>query len=170
MSASQFFDRMLSNFRSSIHTCLIGRIERFDPVKMQADVQPLFYDEQNHAPMPLLLSVPVAPQKAGGFFIRMPYKKGDLVVVVCAQQDIDEITLKGEMKQHNSGRKHDLSDAIVVCGFHPFSLKLPEEHKEDLLFATEDMKAKFVITKDRQILIHAENGVQIVGKDTSGAW
>lgn len=190
MSAPEFFNQMRKSLRAETNTCLIGRVENFDPVKMKADVQPLVLDEKGEQ-LPMLVDVPVQLFRAGGFIIRPPYTKGDLVYVACAQHDIDDVIMTGRVSNQANTRQHDLTDAVVIGGLHPFSEDLPAAHSEDMLIATESMSAKIVITKDGSINLEAEEkpigitapkgislsatdpegvGVTITGKSSVASW
>ena len=102
---------------------------------------------------PLLIEVPVSFIKAGPFVIRPPYKKGDIVLVVFADEDIDNVLLSGSVSEPNSTRKHSLDDAIIVGGIMPFTQTLPNEHIEDLVIAKDDFTTKIVVKEDGEIII-----------------
>lgn len=190
MSATEFFDTMIQNLIDNFNTGLIGQIEKYDPVQMKADVQPLIRDRDGDSLSPLL-NIPVNLFRAGGFIIRPPYKKGDLVYVACAQHDIDDVIETGKISMRANARQHNLTDAVVIGGLNPFSHPLPAAHGEDMLIATESLSAKIIITKEGEIHLEATEkpigitapkgislsatdpegvGVTIVGKDSSGSW
>ena len=93
-NAVKFFDGLIGETLEGIHTCMLAKINKFDHKKMKAEVVPLHKRrlvDGRTKEYPLLLEVPVAFFYANGFFIRPPYKKGDLVVVIFAESEIDKL-------------------------------------------------------------------------------
>ena len=152
-----FFNSLKKQFATDVHTCMIARIERFDPGKMKADVKPLGKIKLcgKAQEMPLIIEVPVSFIKAGSFFIRPPYNKGDLVFIIFAEHDIDNVMFTGQEEQANSSRQHSLDDAIVVGGIMPFTQSMPETDANSLIIAKTDLSSKVVLTDDGKIVIEA---------------
>lgn len=150
-SPMDFFNKLSGNLVNGINSCMLGRIETFDASKMKANVIPLVKNKDGDKPM--LIEVPVSFIKAGPFLIRPPYKKGDIVLVVFADEDIDNVLLSGNISEPNSTRKHSLDDAIIVGGIMPFTQTLPDEHIEDLVIAKDDFTTKIVVKEDGEIII-----------------
>jgi len=150
-SPLDFFSKLSGNLINGINSCMLGRIETFDASKMKANVIPLVKNKDGDKP--ILIEVPVSFIKAGPFLIRPPYKKGDIVLVVFADEDIDNVLLSGKVSEPNSIRKHSLDDAIVVGGIMPFTQTLPNEHIEDLVIAKDDFTTKIVVKEDGEIII-----------------
>jgi len=150
-SPMDFFNKLSGNLVNGINSCMLGRIETFDASKMKANVIPLVKSKDGDKPM--LIEIPVSFIKAGSFLIRPPYKKGDIVLVVFADEDIDNVLLSGNISEPNSTRKHSLDDAIVVGGIMPFTQTLPNEHIEDLVIAKDDFTTKIVVKEDGEIII-----------------
>lgn len=126
--AVKFFDGILGEMAQGIHTCMLGQINKFDHKKMKAEVIPLHKRRLSNGQTieyPLLLEVPVAFFYANGFFIRPPYKKGDTVIVVFAESDIDRILLSASKEDPGTNRRHSLQDAIVIGSWLNYSDELP---------------------------------------------
>lgn len=158
-SPSQFFNMLSGNLTGQINSCMLGKIEKFDPTTMKAQVVPLIKDK------PMLIEVPVSFMRAGPFIIRPPYKKGDMVLIVFADADIDNILLTGDVSEPNTNRSHSMDDAIVVGGIMPFTANLPGEHADDLVIAKSDLTVKIVLTQDGNIII--QGGKVFLGSDTA---
>ncbi len=167
-SPMDFFNKLSGSLVNEINSCMLGRIETFDASKMKANVVPLVKNKDGNKPM--LIEVPVSFIKAGPFLIRPPYKKGDIVLVVFADEDIDNVLLSGNVSEPNSTRKHSLDDAIVVGGVMPFTNTLPGEHGEDLVIGKDDFTAKIVIKEDGEILIESDKGITISGPSRTESW
>ena len=121
---------------SRLHTAILAKILSYDPVLMQADLQPLIRDpEFEYAP---IVRASVSCLRAGGFIIRPPYQPGDIVVAVVIERGIDGVFATGEKADRVGARRHSLTDAVVVGGFTPRPQPLPEQHGEKLYIGTED--------------------------------
>jgi hypothetical protein len=183
--ATKFFDGIMGEAFSELHTCLLGKIQSFDGQKMTADVVPLakrkLADGRMEA-MPLISQAPVMFMYANGFFIRPPLKPGDLVVVVFAERELDAVLLSGTPQAPSSNRHHGLEDAIVLGGWLPFAGSLPVSGADDLVIGHKDGKVTITITPEGTVDIAAPKGitlkaddssgtgVSIVGKDKSESW
>lgn len=158
MSSSiyQFFEKNNQNLLNSVNTCGFARVVKVDMKYMRMDVQPLFEMDA-----PQILNVPIATHQTKKFFIRPPYKVGDIVLLIFSQRDIDPIVWEGG---EASTRKLSIDDALVIGGVTPFTQPLPdefEEHKEDFVIATRDYKTRLIITKDGDIIVDVDEGKKI---------
>ena len=168
-SANKYFNNLVGGISNSINNCMIARIEKYDSSNMKADVVPLIKSEDSKD-VSMLIEVPVSLIKAGGFIIRPPYKKGDIVVVVFADRDIDNVLLSGKVSSPNSTRKHSLDDAIVVGSIIPFTQSLPSTHSNDLVIAKDDFTSKIVIRADGSIEIKSNKSITLSGPTQSQTW
>lgn len=107
--AIKFFDGIIEERVSNIHTCMPCRVEKFNGDS--ADVQPIprrkLKNGQEMA-YSLLVNVPILKRKTKTGtdpVIDSPYyEKGDIVLVVFAESALDGV----------GNRKHDLSDGIII--------------------------------------------------------
>lgn len=168
-----FFDGILSETMEEINSCTIGKIEKFDPVTMKANVVPLVKKKNKDGTtedISLLIEVPVSFLKAGPFLIRPPYKPGDMVLVVFADKDIENVLYSGDKGEPIRDELHSLDNAIVVSGIMPFTKTLPEENEDDLVIAKDDFTAKLVIKEDGEIYIKSDKGITISGPSKTESW
>ena len=95
MKLNQIVRKIVNNKISEIHTSLPAKIEKYDPVKMRAEVVLLAKKELEgeKVEIPPIVEVPVALLKAGPFVIRQPFQKGDPVVVAFGEKAIDKLLL-----------------------------------------------------------------------------
>lgn len=134
--AMAFFNKFKDQTVGGMNTCAIGKIQSYDPIKSKADVELLPNGE-------LIKSVPVGLQQTSQFYIRIPYAKGDHVLVVFAQREID-----GIMHQSNnpaSTRMMAVDDAVVVCGINLFTEDLPASDTNALVVGEKSGAAKISI-------------------------
>lgn len=123
-SIEQFVQDIVRQALADTHTCLPGKVTRYDKDLQQADVQPLlqrkFMDGQV-TPLPPISNVPVVHPRAGGAIIHMPVEVDDIVVIVFAERSLDRWLASGGMTDPGDPRMHDLSDAYVIPGGYPFT-------------------------------------------------
>lgn len=152
--ANDFFRRFKEKTVGSINTCAIGLIENYDPVKLKADVRLLPGET-------LIKSVPVVIQQTSDFYIRLPYKRDDAVLVVFAQREIDNIMYQANNPA--SQRMLAVDDALVVGGINFFTNDLPSEDVDKLLIGEKSGGATIAIGDGKIIMkgIVEVNGSQI---------
>jgi hypothetical protein len=156
--AHKFFEEYKGRLVGGLNTFSLARIERFDPVLMQADVTPLYADD-----VPMVLNVPVQSLQSANFIIRVPYKKGDIVGLAYSQRDIDPVMYGGG---DASVRKLAIDDAIVTGGIRPYTQPLLKtDHPDDLIIALRNnFDAKIVLRPDGSILIEAKKDIDLVSE------
>lgn len=164
-SANDYFNKLINNIKSDINSCLIGRIEKFSGSNMKADVLPLHEDKSS-----MLINLPVASLNAGGFIIKPPYQKGDLVLVVFADSDIDNILYSGNVSNATSVEKHALKDGIVVGGILPFTKSIPNINSNDLVIGKSDLSGNIIFKSNGSIEIKSNRGVTIKGSSRTESW
>lgn len=155
---NDFMDNLAGGIVNGINACMLGKIESIDLESMKADILPMARVQAKDGSvedMALLIEVPVSFIKSGPFYIRPPYKAGDIVVVVFADSDTENILLSGEVSNPNSERKHSLDDAIVIGSIMPFTEKTTSEHLGDLVITNDDLSTKLVLKEDGEIIIKA---------------
>ena len=164
----EFMNNLSGNITGGINSSMLAKIEKFDGVTMKADLIPLVKIKNKAGiieEVSMLIEVPVSFIKAGPFIIRPPYKPGDIVIVVFADSDIDNVLLSGDVSSPNSSRKHSLDDAIVVGSIMPYTVTLPGEHLNDLIIANEDFSTKLVLKESGEIII--QGGKVFLGNETA---
>lgn len=156
--ADYFFNKFQEGLVGGINTIAIGIVEKFDGAKMKADVKVL----PDNA---LVVDVPVATFQTSQFYIRVPYKKGDHVIVAFAQRDIDGIMYGGD--EIPSQRMLSLDDAIVIGGINLFANPLPGVNADDLIIAKKDLNSKIVLDATGNITVESAGNVFLGGGDAS---
>lgn len=134
--AREYFGKHREKMMNAINTVTIGRIDTFDAERMVADVE-LVHDDD------YIVSVPVSCIQTEDFYIRVPFKNGDLVVVAFAQHDIDEIMHDGD--EAPTDRKFSKDDAIIVGGLNLFVDPLPAVDADKLTIGQKDGAARITM-------------------------
>ena len=128
------------------HTSLPCRVEKIDKEAQTVDVKPLLRRRfQNpdgteiNESIPVIPRVPIAWQRAGKFFIRLPIKQGDIVEVVFTEASRDAFQASsGDETDPDDFRRFDLSDAWATPGAgYPDSQVLRDFDPDDLVIGVE---------------------------------
>jgi hypothetical protein len=141
----------LQNALGNLHTCMpaeVVRVHEGAHKRQFVDVLPgLMRTAPNEdgelvdEALPVLPMVPVGYYQGGGFFISVPLKPGDVVLVVFAERSMDqwlEVAKKGGQRAINPGdvSMHSLEGAIALpCGPAPRSALLANVSATDLVIA-----------------------------------
>src|SRR5690606_16546333 len=137
MRIYELVQRLINQALDDVHTALPARVERFDPVTLRGEVVPLVKRrvKRDGEPesLPPILGVPFWMPKAGPFVLRLPVKRGDVVLVVFSERALDYLLLDGQPQDPKFKRRHALDDAIALPGLlHQGEGTLPSEHGQDV--------------------------------------
>lgn len=158
MKLHELVSRLIGQAISDIHTALPAKVEKFDPVTLRGEVVPLAKwkttKDSDPEPMPLVLDVPFWMPKAGPFILRMPVKKGDVVLVVFAERALDFLLVDGDPQDPQFTRRHALDDAMALPGMmHQGESSLPGEHGEDVLLLHRETGVKIFMAKNGTVKV-----------------
>ena len=161
---SQLINEKITDFvKDNVKQTLVGSIEKFDDQKMTADVKiflKVVIGDEEPTDFGTLPNVPVNFLYAGGYFIKPPYKKGDLVTVSFCTHDIDKALEKVSKEDHEA---FNLSSAVVVNGVAPANFSVPSGmEKKGLTIGAEDVYIQ--LSKDDD-LIELKNSTSTVTID-----
>lgn len=150
----EYLNKKLDNLSDGLNTCTIAEIVNVDLKYMRADVR-LLHDDS------MVMQVPITPHQTKQFVMRMPYAKGDTVIVLFAQNDNDPF-LYGDGKA--SERQHAIDDAVIVAGVADYNSPLPfDGYEEDLVISKRDCSAKIIIQESGEILIESAQSINVKG-------
>ncbi len=136
-------------YQEDIHTCLPGRVEKYDPGEQRADVQPMVQRRlvaedgtELIEALPQIPEVPVAFPRSGEFFVSFPVKQGDLGILVFAERSM-ELYLEGEGRKQEGDdpadyRKHDLTDAFFIPGGYPWKRSIKEADPDNMVMGKDE--------------------------------
>jgi hypothetical protein len=142
-SLRQAIDRVLADFRSTLHTSFPARVLRYDAAKQQLDVRPALQRETgsdahgapyDYERMPDLCGLPVMWPRAGGFAITFPIDVGDWVLVLAAEQSTGPWRVRGQAPSPPGlNDPHGLNGCVCLPGWFPDSEKLTDVSTTDLV-------------------------------------
>ena len=112
-----------------LHVAMPGLVVKYIPgPPAKADIQPLlkrtviFRDASEESELlPVIPMVPIIGLRGGGFYVNLPLKPGDGVLLVVCERSIDNwVASSGKVPVDPVDlRKHDLSDAVAIPGLFP---------------------------------------------------
>lgn len=151
---------------SGIHTCLPGRIEKYDYTKQLASVTPLIrkkFTNGSTLSMPVIENVPVIWPRGGDASLTFPLEKGDGALLVFSERSLDEwLTLGGEADP-GAPTMFDLSDAIAVPGLNSFNVASHAGNNNDVALTRGGTKVS--IKKNGDVDIESSGAVNIKSGD-----
>lgn len=150
--------------KQEIHTALPGRVESYDAATQKADIKPLVKrcfrtgdDRTIVEELPVLTDVPIVFPRGGGFFVSLPVTAGDHVLLIFNESSIDIFqTGAGGDTDPQDIRRHNLSDAVALPGFYPFSKSLADADADNL-----------VIGEDGGVQVHVSDSKIELGEKSS---
>ena len=106
-----------------VMTSTIGKIVKYDMLTQTADVKPVIRRAYNigqglvdFEELPIIPNVMIRQPRAGGFFIHMPVKEGDHVLLVFPHDDIGPWRENGTESEPQDLRRHSLGPCIGIVG------------------------------------------------------
>lgn len=151
---TQFVSESIEENLMNMNTCLICEVLEVDMNLYKADVLPL--DDPEATP---ILDVPFSFWQTEQFVIQVPFKKGDIVLVVCSQADIDPLMFGGG---EAASRSFSANDALIVGGVNFFTKPLQNVHPDDVLITDKQFKNKIRIQPDGEIFIESDNKITAI--------
>lgn len=155
-SFTQFTKEQIAESLLNVNTCLICEVIEVDMNLLKADVLPLHDPEATP-----ILDVPIAFHQTEQFLIQVPYAKGDIVLVVCSQADIDPLMFGGGKA---ASRSFSSNDALIIGGINYFTKPIQNPHPEDVVISDKVFKNKIRIQQDGQIYMESEENINITSQ------
>ena len=179
---TQTVKRTIEKSINGIHTAFPGRIEKYDPKKNLANVQPVMKFKKPNGEVidyPLLTGVPVwFPQTAGQkATIAFPIKKGDECLVVVSERSID-YWMQG--KETSTDLMFDLTEALCIPGlFSKANPLFSQAGSEDAIIIQRgqtfikikadeiilDSQEKVVVNSDKDITLNSDEKIRLYASD-----
>lgn len=153
-SLGDVIDLAILGALGSFRVALPARVESYNAAEQSANLQVLTlvsWEDENGVRkterLPVINRVPVLSLGAGGFRMRFPIKKGDLVLAIFASSSLDRWKTKGGEVDPLDVRTGDLSDAIAIPGVHDFAHALDSAPSDRMIIGSEDGVATIEITE-----------------------
>jgi hypothetical protein len=136
MTLIELLNTFIANKVADINICLPAKIVSYEFKTRKAVVKPLLnvkYNDDQVLENPLIYNVPVVHPAAGGASITFPVKEGNTVLLIFSQKSLEEWLRNGQLVTPDDPRQNDLTDAIAIIGFKPFSEQVPAESADDFV-------------------------------------
>lgn len=159
---------------ADMHTCLPGKITKWDAAKQLAEVEILTkrVAETADGGEPLVESFPILPEvpvmfpRAGGFFMSFPVTVGDNVLLVFGERSTDEFSVSDGRTPVTPAdpRMHALSDPVALLGYYPLgrSLSRSDVHAQNMVVGHEGGSPQIHLKPSGEIHIGKENATDYV--------
>lgn len=148
--ANNFFEDFKKNIAGETNVCKMAKVVKFYPETMKVDVLPLPSEDNS-----MIINVPVATVKSKDFLIYYPLEVDDIVILIFADNDTDNILLGEDSIETERG--HDISDCICIGGITLLNDTLEVDEKDALVMQNISNTASISIKKDGDIKIKAKN-------------
>ena len=149
-NANNFFDNLKKNIAGETNVCKMAKVVKFYPDTMKVDVMPL--PSEDNA---MIINVPVATIRSKDFVIYYPLEVDDIVILIFADNDTDNILLGEDSIVTEGG--HDISDCICIGGITLLNDNLEVDEKDALVMQNISNTASITIKKDGDIKVKAKN-------------
>ena len=148
--ANNFFEDFKKNIAGETNVCKMAKVVKFYPETMKVDVLPLPSEDNS-----MIINVPVATVRSKDFLIYYPLEADDIVILIFADNDTDNILLGEDSIETERG--HDISDCICIGGITLLNDTLEVDDKDALVMQNISNSASISIKKDGDIKIKAKN-------------
>ena len=146
--ANNFFEDLQKNIAGETNVCKMAKVVKFYPETMKVDVMPLPSEDNS-----MIINVPVATVRSKDFLIYYPLKTDDIVILLFADNDTDNILLGEDSIETERG--HDISDCICIGGITLLNDSLDVDDADSLVVQNISNSAKIKIKNDGKIQIEA---------------
>lgn len=164
----EIFELAISDFLEKLHTCIPGRIAKYDAATQKANVQPVIFDHYWDPDeevivaekFPIIPCVPIIwPSSNDGASITFPLKKGDPVFLFFSERSVAEYLLIGNKDNAPaSARAFDLSDGFAIPGGRSFNHS--SGHAAPI--PTEGLDERAVVVRGPEVHVRSQDSVRIV--------
>lgn len=154
---------------SNIHTSIPARVESYDSTTQRANVKPVVNrtdvigGEEITQEFPVLMNVPVAFPRAGGWAITMPLAPGDYVLVTFSERSLDGWRSTGAVPSDDLlARSHDLSDAVAhPISVYPDASPIASVAPDHMVIGREDTGTRVLIKPDGYVEVVTAGGLPV---------
>ena len=146
-----------------VRTATPARIESYSASDQRAVVLPLLKRRTKVGavlvPNPIG-NVPVLFPRAGGYAITFPVASGDTGLLICSDRSLDLWLESGGQVDPQSGRHHEMGDAVFLPGLHAWGDAIPGASTSDMVLMREDGSA----------LVQIGSGLVEIGAHPAASW
>lgn len=139
-SLSALLRDYVTHRQADLRVCLPGIVESYDAAKQTVDVQPTLHEPKRDRDgtktgtrLPVIHNVPVVFSRTQEWFVSLPIKAGDRVMLVFSDFSLDSWKTDGREGRPNSDKAHDINDAVAFVGGYDQSHAIADINANDLI-------------------------------------
>ena len=144
-TSAEVLRQAIEYYLQDTHTMLPGKVEAYNPSDQRATIKPLIKrrlmaqdGSELEEELPILPDVPIMFPRIGKFIMTLPVEVGDFVMVLFCERSIDNyLAGDGEDTDPDEFRMHDITDAVALPGFTPFSRATARADASDMVMGHE---------------------------------
>ena len=132
MEGFKFIREIFQNELNNLNCCMVANITSIDTNTKKVSVKPLHkvFIENRLVELPIIQDVPLFQFMTSSALIELPFAIGDIVLLVFADYDIQNLVLTGELSEVNTNDIHSLNDAVALpLGLNPINTTLSRNTK-----------------------------------------
>lgn len=139
---------------NEVHTCMPGRIEKYDYTQQRAEVKPLLkraMKDGTQLEYPNITDVPVCFPSGNDASITFPLSKGDSVLLLFSERSLNNWVNTGNDSNTELDKLHCLTDCIALPGIIPFSSTSKASNNDDVEISYKNQKITIKSNGDIEI-------------------
>jgi len=149
----------------NLQVAMPGKVEAYDAATQTADIQPqlirVLKDPDGNEVQeryPKIPNVPVVFPRTGTFFVSLPIKPGDTVLLIFCDYSIDLWRTKARESAIADDRPHGLHAAVAIPGLFPDNAALADAHADDLVIGQDADGMQIRVTSDNKVKVTYSGG------------
>jgi hypothetical protein len=158
-------DKLSQSIRVAIPATVVSFNPQDQTITAKPNIREKLIDrtsgQQYWQELPVLPKVPVCFPQAGNFVLTMPVQPGDEVLLVFTDMCMDSWWANGGLQNWIDRRRHDLSDAIAVCGVNSVPNVIPNIANNATELRTKDGNTKVRVQGDTVSMVAGSNSVTV---------
>jgi hypothetical protein len=142
-SISAALRNFTTDILNEVHTCMPGKIEKYDYTQQRAEVKTLLKRAMKSGAQleyPIISDVPVCFPSGTDASITFPLNKGDFVLLFFSERSLNNWVNTGNDSNTELDKLHCLTDCIALPGIIPFSSTSKASNNEDVEISFKNQK------------------------------
>lgn len=155
-NVAEIFNNVISGLGNNLNVLMIGKITTYDSSSNTATIEIMHTVPKQGMPYAPLINVPIGFFNLGGFSIKVKPTINDIVLVLFADYDVDNLLIDGNTKTPNTDRTHALEDSIVL----PLSINFLNNSfnaTEDLTISKDGTSTYVKIKANGELVLNANS-------------
>lgn len=167
-NADLFYNKMFSQFSQSLNVAMIGKVDNYNPQDNTATIIPQHRTIVDGVSEPFapLVNIPVATCNIGGYSIKFPVQRGDYMIILFFNFDIDNVLIDGTISSETD-RLHDLNDCIALPFGFNFLQNTSYNQSNDLTISKNNGNTYIKIKENGDIVLNNSGNIYLGTENAS---